>query len=221
MGRPFGERSRAIIAGLSLYFTGRPCRHGHVSDRLVSGGCVECVHIRSTKAKVKRRRRGALPGLRAAAAKLGLRTYFTGRPCSKGHISERETTSGSCCVCRKILRLAEYHRNKSMSTRRAYIPRKREISRNWAFRNKPHLAAKERRRHAGKIYRTVAWADERQIAVFYKVAAALSRRDGILYHVDHVIPLQGKTVSGLHVHYNLAVIPAIDNIKKGNRFLVA
>lgn len=41
---------------------------------------------------------------------------------------------------------------------------------------------------------------------------------GIEWHIDYVIPLKGKTVSGLHVWNNLAVIPASVNIKKGNRY---
>ena len=42
--------------------------------------------------------------------------------------------------------------------------------------------------------------------------------DGELFHLDHVIPLQGAVVCGLHVHTNLQVIPMTENLKKGNQF---
>jgi 5-methylcytosine-specific restriction endonuclease McrA len=46
----------------------------------------------------------------------------------------------------------------------------------------------------------------------------LNKSTGVQWHVDHIIPLQGKNVSGLHVPENLQVIQGSLNIKKGNRF---
>lgn len=39
------------------------------------------------------------------------------------------------------------------------------------------------------------------------------------WHVDHVIPLRGKKVSGLHVHTNLQLLPGVENVRKNNRFI--
>lgn len=54
--------------------------------------------------------------------------------------------------------------------------------------------------------------------VFYSRAKAMTLDTGVAHEVDHVIPLRGERVSGLHVPWNLAVIPKLDNARKGNRF---
>jgi hypothetical protein len=74
-------------------------------------------------------------------------------------------------------------------------------------------------RRAAMRKRTPKWldiVDHAEIEFTYIYCAAL-RSCGLDYHVDHIIPLQGKAVSGLHVPYNLQVIPAEVNLKKGNR----
>ena len=54
---------------------------------------------------------------------------------------------------------------------------------------------------------------------YEQLALALTKRTGIEHHVDHEIPLRGKRVSGLHVAENLRVIPKLDNLSKGSRFM--
>lgn len=85
----------------------------------------------------------------------------------------------------------------------------------------PHLVnAKTARRRAAQLQRTVAWSDAVAIATLYEIAARVSRCTGIEHHVDHVVPLQGRKVSGLHVPLNLRVVPATLNLRKNNRFEV-
>jgi len=88
----------------------------------------------------------------------------------------------------------------------------------WAARNPDKHNARGMLRHVSKLHRTPAWADLRAIQEFYTLATQLTASTGIVHSVDHVIPLRGKLVSGLHVHNNLQVITKTANSSKGNKF---
>ena len=77
------------------------------------------------------------------------------------------------------------------------------------------------KRRAMKTGKCPAWANLEAIKMIYKQAQDMTKTTGIVHHVDHIIPLLGKTVSGLHVHENLQVIPALENLKKHNRYEAA
>jgi hypothetical protein len=74
-------------------------------------------------------------------------------------------------------------------------------------------------RKSAKLQRTPAWLtefDKLKIKCLYQLAAMRTRESGYDWHVDHIIPLQGANVCGLHVPGNLRVIPALDNMRKSN-----
>ena len=94
-------------------------------------------------------------------------------------------------------------------------------------KTKAYVQAQAANRKANVIKRrlkmekaTPAWADVDKMQAFYDEAQRLTRETGIQYHVDHIIPLQGETVTGLHCEANLQVIPAVENIRKGNRLKI-
>lgn len=51
------------------------------------------------------------------------------------------------------------------------------------------------------------------------MSRSISKKTGTQHHVDHIIPLQGKLVSGLHVPWNLRIIPAHENLSKSNKII--
>jgi hypothetical protein len=73
-------------------------------------------------------------------------------------------------------------------------------------------------RRACKLQRTPKWADLKEIEKVYEIATQMQRDLGVRMSVDHVIPLRGEAVSGLHVHENLRVIPLVENSKKYNSY---
>lgn len=81
----------------------------------------------------------------------------------------------------------------------------------WVARNKAKVNAVSMQRHAAKLQRIPHWADLSAIKQVYTEAA----KQGL--HVDHVYPLRGKLVSGLHVANNLQLLTQTENSKKGNK----
>ena len=111
-------------------------------------------------------------------------------------------------------------REKSVANREKNLERQRK----YLAARPGHSAAYVAKRHAAKMKRTPAWLSEfdlLKIKCLYQVAAMRSRESGYDWQVDHIIPLQGVFVSGLHVPSNLRVITAIENTQKSNHYEVA
>ena len=88
----------------------------------------------------------------------------------------------------------------------------------WASKNRDVRNTHHAKRRSAKLQRTVSWSNTDKIKEFYTEAQQLTQDTGIPHHVDHIIPLQGKNVSGLHVETNLQVITAEENLSKHNNF---
>lgn len=92
----------------------------------------------------------------------------------------------------------------------------REYSQRWRKENPDKINAQHAKRRAAKLQRTLPGYDDEIQAIYTE--ASVMRSNGHNVHVDHIVPLQGENVSGLHVPWNLAIIPASENVAKSNRF---
>jgi len=117
---------------------------------------------------------------------------------------------------------AEANRERVAATQKAYReanPEQHAASQKaWAEANPDKRNALRAKRRAAKLQRTPQWSNLEAIAEVYALAKKEEERLGVAMHVDHIIPLQGELVSGLHVASNLQVIPASENCSKGNKF---
>jgi hypothetical protein len=92
----------------------------------------------------------------------------------------------------------------------------------WTKTNPDKNVAKAMKYIASKLNRTPAWLTKEhlfQIEGFYKLAKQMEKQLSGKYEVDHIVPLQGKEVSGLHVPWNLQILSKTNNIKKSNKYM--
>jgi hypothetical protein len=99
-------------------------------------------------------------------------------------------------------------------------PKKYRVkNKKWFVENIDKHNALSKKRKAAKLQRTPVWLTDKhfeQIEEFYTVCKMFQMYTGEQYHVDHIVPLQGKNVSGLHTPWNLQILPAKQNLSKGN-----
>lgn len=86
----------------------------------------------------------------------------------------------------------------------------------WAAKNRAYIRAKNNARRAAELRAIPNWADDKLVREFYETADALNMWTGEWYHVDHIVPLRGRTVCGLHTQANLQILPAKENLSKRN-----
>ena len=152
----------------------------------------------------------------------GLLRYYTGKPCKRGHITERRI-DGGCIICCKTRQQNNLDKCAAASRKwRGNNPGKQSaMSKRWDDNNPGNKSARRQKYNTSKIHRTPVWMtmDElERIKIVYEIAANMSKLDGIQYDVDHIIPLRGrnKSVSGLHILSNLQIITHQKNMEKGN-----
>lgn len=138
--------------------------------------------------------------------------YFNGKPCRHGHISVRYTKNGTCVGCVRMEAYRSKYRERSRAERSTEEGRAtvRDRTKRWNKTPKGRAYRYRSRRRTKRA--TPKWADLKVIDSFL-----MTRPDG--YHLDHIIPLRGKRVCGLHVLENLQFIPAEENKNKSNKVI--
>lgn len=163
------------------YFTGRPCKHGHVVKRYAnSGECTECGRIKCNRAAWYQQSEANAEKVRARA-----RAWHAANP-------EQS----------KLNSAITYLRNKDRAKAQAKA---------WRRANPRKNCAGVMMRYARKMSRLPAWADKRAIRRFYK-----DRPEGMA--VDHIFPIAGLAVCGLHIVTNMQYLTPKANRSKSNSF---
>ncbi len=148
------------------------------------------------------------------------------------HCQTKDGLQTRCKICRREDKALSYLKNKTatnartklyyetnkskvLSKKQEYYKKNAEKMNEWqlqyARNNKGLYKAIKAKYRAAKLKATPKWANLEKIQEIYKNCP-------IGYHVDHIIPLQGENICGLHIETNLQYLPASENCRKGNKY---
>lgn len=191
---------------------------------------------------------------RSEAKEKGLKRYFTGKPCKKGHVSERYVSTAICCECVRITRLKqrkskrEEYRRLAHEYRERNLEKARQCTRNHYYKNRDHYIEYSKEyyqhnkddrlktmnvwRHNNKHRHTTYtkrfkkhgqqsikyWGYKESMEQIYQESTRLRELLDVDFVVDHIIPLNSDTVCGLHCWHNLQILTREENTRKGNDY---
>ncbi len=231
---PDGARIAARASGQTFYFTGIPCIRGHVCNRRASNGsCIECRASEGARQSADQREHRSAKNLawRRANPEQGReysRAYRRANPEKHAEatlewkrknpertraIKERTTAKN-----RASWQAARREKYKADPLERAKVAA--QVARY--KQNNPHrIRIIRNKQNRGMKQATPKWLSREQrqaLAAFYWLAQDCTTITGERYQVDHIIPLRGKGVCGLHVPWNLQVLPREVNQRKSARY---
>lgn len=185
-------RAEAKATGAKYYFTGEPCKHGHIAARKTKGACVECLKAEWQQAAENRAE------------------YFRA-------YNKREDIKE-----RKHEWYAANHEQVKQAAATRPLHVKREYRNAWKAAHKTQVLADNKARRRKHRNATPPWLSRQQkseIRQLYQIAITMTKTTGEQYVVDHIVPLRGESVCGLHVPWNLRVITQEENLAKSNKLL--
>ena len=187
-------------------------------------------HNIETKEKISKAKKGFRHTLEVEAKivdnllKVGVKTRF-----AKGQVPHNKGIKCPCYTKEELKAHQKEWRQKNKEKlyanaekwRVANKDKQKEYARKSRTNNSARVNAANNKRRADKLNRTPKWLTKDDLWLIkeaYELSALRTKLFGFKWHVDHIIPLKGKTVSGLHVPNNLQVIEGKLNIMKNNKF---
>ncbi len=182
-------RAEAKTTGAKYYFTGEPCKHGHIAPRKTKGACVDCLKDEW------------------AASAISRSEYFR-------EYNQRDGVKDkkNAWYLENKEQVVEAARTRPREVIKAY-------QQAWKERNTLWVRADTKARRRKHREATPAWltrTQKAQIRHIYQIAITMSKTTGKQYVVDHIYPLRSEAVCGLHVPWNLRILTQEDNLRKSN-----
>ena len=202
-------RVKAAERGEATYVPESPCARGHLLRSTSGGSCIECRRA-SEKARYYK-----------DPQKTKLRTKSKYQANAEALRAKRRAAYAANAGKEKIVARA---RSAEWRAKNHQHEGTKKSKARYKAVNKGKVNADTIKRRAAKLKRTPAWLtedDHWMMEQAYELSALRTKLFGFPWHVDHVLPLQGKYVSGLHVPTNLQVVPWLDNVSKANKYLPA
>jgi hypothetical protein len=185
-------RAEAKASGAKYYFTGDPCKHGHIAPRKTKGSCVECLKAEWAQAIETRAEYFKEYNKSEAGQKAKKQYYERNRDVVIARAFARPTVEKTAAKQRYKEANPDLYKELVSLRRRRF----RDATPKW-------LSPEQRM----------------EIRLKYRLAIEMSRATGIRHAVDHEVPIQGEDVCGLHVPWNLRVITQEENLKKSNKHI--
>lgn len=193
-GHKSPEREAALAAGLKRYFTGIPCKSGHVCERTTScHKCVECDAIR------QKARRDNDPEFRKAASARHHKWREENKDAALKNSAEWYANNRE----RSLELCAAWQRNNKAAVN--------ATNSKWRKANPKACCVQAKVRAKRVRSATPPWVNMEAIRAVYAACPPSMQ-------VDHIVPIKGKNVCGLHVAWNLSYLTISENSSKGNRW---
>lgn len=185
------DRATAKTTGATHYFTGLPCKYGHITLRVTQGACITCKKEQAARAYVTHHKDWLREYAKTEASRENKRRW--------------------------------YEKNKERVIAKALartVEDKTRYRAAWKANNPDKVLADGAARKRRNRDATPAWLTSEDLIAIRRVYAEARQRTkdtGVKHSVDHIIPLRGDEVSGLHVPWNLRVVTHVENSAKHNQ----